>query len=112
MVKHLNRCTFLGVLAEDADPVSQSAHSPVTFVLKCTHKFRIGSRWSSQTEHIRCFWWGHEAKAKSHKLTKGLCVFVEGRLETQPNYSGIRVESATLVGSQYDLEEQGAEADD
>lgn len=108
-MQHINKCTFLGVLAETAEQIHQGTHAPVTFELKCTHRYRVGSQWVHQIDSIRCFWWGPEAKSKSHKLTKGLRVFVEGRLETQPAWSGIRVQTLTLVGSQYDEEEQGAE---
>lgn len=107
--KHINRCTFSGIL--DSDAFDNGEGAPVVFNLRCDRRYRVGSSWRTQSERIPFLWWGHEAHATSHKLTKGLCVFVEGQYESnqETKFAFIRVTSATLLGAQYDSDEQGAE---
>lgn len=111
MADHINRCTFHGVLAQSAQHAGVG--TPVTFTIRCEHEFRVGRNYRRQQVMVPCEWWGPKAEAESHKLTKGLCVFAEGRFETKENgIAFIRVASVSLVGARKGAVEHGAEADD
>lgn len=111
MTKDINSCTFFGKLANNAAELPSGASRPVAFSVRCTHEFRIGRDIRNQTDVIPCFWWGAEAKKEMHTLLKGRRVFVEGRLETQPGWQGIRVSNVAVVAATGE-DEQGAEDDD
>jgi single-strand DNA-binding protein len=84
MERSINRVTLLGRLGQDAETKFTTGGVAVTkFGLATSRRWKSGEEWKEETDWHDCVLWRNEAL--SQYLTKGMRVYVEGRLQTR-NY--------------------------
>lgn len=84
--KGLNRCEFIGFLGADPEMKYTPSGRPVaTLSLGVTRRWQDKSsgEWQKDTQWVPIVAWGDLAEWCAKRLTKGNCVYVEGRWQTR-----------------------------
>lgn len=79
------RASVIGNLGNDPELKYSSSGSPILrFNVASNLRVKEDGEWTDKTEWVRCTVFGNRAETLSNHLTKGMKVYIDGRLEARP----------------------------